>query len=173
MSHGLSRNNVKCLFQCWRRNPLLALRGRAFGGPRSDSLTVRIGHISTHPVSRKRWLAVSVLLSMLCLHTLENLNHILFATDVKDISHVINYDFPKSTEDYVHRIGRTGRAGAEGTSYTFFTAANSGQARSLVKILEEAKQDVDPKLRDMCGGGHHSYGGSGGMFFHSRVIHYI
>ena len=31
--------------------------------------------------------------------------------DVKDVKYVINYDFPGSLEDYVHRIGRTGRAG--------------------------------------------------------------
>jgi ATP-dependent RNA helicase DDX5/DBP2 len=31
--------------------------------------------------------------------------------DVKDIKMVINYDFPMTIQDYVHRIGRTGRAG--------------------------------------------------------------
>jgi len=35
--------------------------------------------------------------------------------DVKDVSAVINYDFPNGVEDYIHRIGRTGRAGATGT----------------------------------------------------------
>lgn len=34
--------------------------------------------------------------------------------DVKDVSHVIIYDFPKVMEDYIHRIGRTGRAGELG-----------------------------------------------------------
>lgn len=34
--------------------------------------------------------------------------------DVKDVSAVINYDFPNGVEDYIHRIGRTGRAGATG-----------------------------------------------------------
>lgn len=34
--------------------------------------------------------------------------------DVKAVSHVINYDFPKSPDDYIHRIGRTGRAGETG-----------------------------------------------------------
>ena len=29
--------------------------------------------------------------------------------DVKDITHVFNYDFPRNTEEYVHRVGRTGR----------------------------------------------------------------
>lgn len=41
--------------------------------------------------------------------------------DVRDISHVLNYDYPNNSEDYVHRIGRTGRAGAKGTAITFFT----------------------------------------------------
>merc|ERR1719331_2437715 len=41
--------------------------------------------------------------------------------DVKDIKYVINYDFPGSIEDYIHRVGRTGRAGATGSSYSFFT----------------------------------------------------
>ena len=34
--------------------------------------------------------------------------------DVNDIKYVINYDFPKEAEDYVHRIGRTGRKTTEG-----------------------------------------------------------
>jgi len=41
--------------------------------------------------------------------------------DVKDISHVINYDMPNDIETYIHRIGRTGRAGALGDSITFVT----------------------------------------------------
>jgi hypothetical protein len=40
---------------------------------------------------------------------------------VRDITHVLNYDYPNNSEDYVHRIGRTGRAGANGTAITFFT----------------------------------------------------
>jgi superfamily II DNA/RNA helicase len=38
--------------------------------------------------------------------------------DVKDISHVINYDVPRHPEDYVHRIGRTGRAQSVGEAFT-------------------------------------------------------
>jgi len=41
--------------------------------------------------------------------------------DVRDITHVLNYDYPNNSEDYVHRIGRTGRAGRSGTAITFFT----------------------------------------------------
>lgn len=39
--------------------------------------------------------------------------------DVKDISHVINYDIPQTYDDYIHRIGRTGRAGKIGHALTF------------------------------------------------------
>ncbi len=73
---------------------------------------------------------------------------------------MINYDFPKSTEDYIHRIGRTARAGAEGTAFTFITAQNSKQVPDLVRILEEAKQEIDPQLRQMCYGSRGSFGGS-------------
>lgn len=41
--------------------------------------------------------------------------------DVRNITHVFNYDYPNNSEDYVHRIGRTGRAGAKGTAITLFT----------------------------------------------------
>ncbi|KAJ3241030.1 ATP-dependent RNA helicase dbp2 [Chytriomyces hyalinus] len=86
--------------------------------------------------------------------------------DVKDIRFVINYDFPNNIEDYVHRIGRTGRAKTTGTAYTFFTTDNYKQARDLVGILEEAKQEIPAQLREMSfsgggGGAHPRYGGGG------------
>ena len=34
--------------------------------------------------------------------------------DISDLPHVVNFELPNVSEDYVHRIGRTGRAGAEG-----------------------------------------------------------
>ncbi len=39
--------------------------------------------------------------------------------DISGITHVVNYDMPDNTEEYVHRIGRTGRAGRKGTAITF------------------------------------------------------
>jgi len=59
---------------------------------------------------------------------------------------VINYDYPTCSEDYVHRIGRTGRRDRKGTSYTFFTLNNAKSAQDLIKVLEEAGQEVNPKL---------------------------
>nr|KAJ0206297.1 hypothetical protein LSAT_V11C500238170 [Lactuca sativa] len=70
----------------------------------------------------------------------------MIATDVKDVKYVINYDFPGSLEDYVHRIGRTGRVGAKGTAYTFFIATNAWFAKELIAILQEVGQKVNPDL---------------------------
>jgi ATP-dependent RNA helicase DDX5/DBP2 len=47
--------------------------------------------------------------------------------DVRNITHVLNYDYPNNSEDYVHRIGRTGRAGAMGTAITLFTTESMYQ----------------------------------------------
>jgi len=87
--------------------------------------------------------------------------------DVDDIRFVINFDFPKSCEDYVHRIGRTGRANSKGTAYTFFTSNNFKQSRELVEVLTEANQQINPKLIEMTnirGGGSTSRGFSRGGF---------
>ncbi|KAL7191899.1 hypothetical protein ACSBR2_023887 [Camellia fascicularis] len=84
--------------------------------------------------------------------------------DVKDIKCVVNYDFPSSLEDYVHRIGRTGRAGAKGTAFTLFTHSNAKFARDLIKILQEAGQIVPPTLAALARSGGSGFGGSGGNF---------
>ncbi|EKD99620.1 MAG: hypothetical protein ACD_22C00221G0003 [uncultured bacterium] len=39
--------------------------------------------------------------------------------DIKNVSHVINYDLPETYDDYIHRIGRTGRADKKGIALTF------------------------------------------------------
>lgn len=46
---------------------------------------------------------------------------LIILSDVKDITHVFNYDYPNNSEDYIHRIGRTARAGRQGTAITLFT----------------------------------------------------
>ncbi|MDP3169325.1 MAG: DEAD/DEAH box helicase [Polaromonas sp.] len=52
--------------------------------------------------------------------------------DIDELPHVVNYEIPNVSEDYVHRIGRTGRAG------------NSGEAVSLVCLDEEGfMQDIE------------------------------
>ncbi|KAM3624564.1 uncharacterized protein V6R79_024929 [Siganus canaliculatus] len=79
--------------------------------------------------------------------------------DVEDVKFVINYDYPNSSEDYVHRIGRTARSTNKGTAYTFFTPGNLRQARDLVRVLAEARQAINPKLLQLVDS---SRGGGGG-----------
>ncbi|KAK6090560.1 hypothetical protein P3W45_000283 [Vairimorpha bombi] len=95
--------------------------------------------------------------------------NILIATDVaargldiKDVVLVVNYDFPNNIEDYVHRIGRTARGNVtEGLSHSFFTYENRGCANDLIKMLKEANQEVNPKLREMASSGGSSYSSGG------------
>jgi ATP-dependent RNA helicase DeaD len=54
--------------------------------------------------------------------------------DVSGISHIINYDIPQSSDDYVHRVGRTGRMGREGVAYTFVTT-EEGAELTRIEIL--------------------------------------
>jgi len=62
--------------------------------------------------------------------------------DIPGVDFVINYSFPLTIEDYVHRIGRTGRAGRAGTAYTFFQQCDKARAGELVNVLREANQTV-------------------------------
>jgi len=55
--------------------------------------------------------------------------------DVEGISHVINYDFPRHPEDYVHRIGRTGRAQAVGEAISFLAPDDHSHLRTLERFL--------------------------------------
>lgn len=71
-------------------------------------------------------------------------------TDVEDVKFVINYDYPNSSEDYIHRIGRTARSQKTGTAYTFFTPNNMKQASDLISVLREANQAINPKLIQMA-----------------------
>ncbi|XP_030591255.1 probable ATP-dependent RNA helicase DDX17 [Archocentrus centrarchus] len=82
--------------------------------------------------------------------------------DVEDVKFVINYDYPNSSEDYIHRIGRTARSTNKGTAYTFFTPGNLRQARELIRVLEEARQAINPKLLQLVDSGRGGGGGGGG-----------
>lgn len=66
--------------------------------------------------------------------------------DIKDLTHVVNLDFPRHIEEYVHRVGRTGRAGKTGIALSFVTRNDWAHAQELIKILEEANQEVPDEL---------------------------
>lgn len=95
--------------------------------------------------------------------------------DIKDLTHVINLDFPRHIEEYVHRVGRTGRAGRTGIAMSFVSRKDWAHARELIKILEEANQEIPEELelmadrfeamklrRDREDGGRGGRGGRGG-----------
>jgi len=69
---------------------------------------------------------------------------ILVATDVAargidlpDVSHVFNYDMPRSADTYVHRIGRTGRAGKKGCAINLVEAHDVGMMERVERYTEE------------------------------------
>ncbi|XP_033303701.1 probable ATP-dependent RNA helicase DDX5 isoform X2 [Bombus bifarius] len=70
--------------------------------------------------------------------------------DVDDVKYVINFDYPSSSEDYIHRIGRTGRRRQTGTAYAFFTTHNMKHAGDLIEVLREAGQNINPRLTEMA-----------------------
>jgi ATP-dependent RNA helicase DeaD len=55
--------------------------------------------------------------------------------DVSSISHIINYDIPQSSDDYVHRVGRTGRMGREGVAYTFVTTEEGAELTRIEMLI--------------------------------------
>ncbi|XP_035233264.1 probable ATP-dependent RNA helicase DDX5, partial [Stegodyphus dumicola] len=73
--------------------------------------------------------------------------------DIPDVQHVVNYDFPPTIEDYIHRIGRTARGHATGIAHSFFTSNNASLTKDLLSLLKQAKQKINPELYSM----HESY----------------
>eukprot|EP01103_Thecamoeba_quadrilineata_P011858 TRINITY_DN2934_c0_g1_i1.p2 TRINITY_DN2934_c0_g1~~TRINITY_DN2934_c0_g1_i1.p2 ORF type:complete len:191 (+),score=34.72 TRINITY_DN2934_c0_g1_i1:1018-1590(+) len=57
--------------------------------------------------------------------------------DILNVAHVVNYDFPREIEDYVHRIGRTGRAGKTGLSTSYFVPHDRNIAQQLINWFKE------------------------------------
>jgi len=83
--------------------------------------------------------------------------------DIKELSHVINFDLPNEPESYVHRVGRTGRAGLTGSAISFCSTEEQPYLRSIERLTKR-------RLDRAQGGGERSSapiirrggGGSGG-----------
>jgi len=71
--------------------------------------------------------------------------------DIPDVEVVLNYTFPLTVEDWVHRTGRTGRAGKKGLAITFFNEAGEfneiNHCFDIIRLLESVKQPVPPELK--------------------------
>jgi len=57
--------------------------------------------------------------------------------DIDDLPHVVNYDIPNVSEDYVHRIGRTGRAGASGAAVSLVSLDEEGFMMAIEKFTKQ------------------------------------
>ncbi|HRE45124.1 MAG TPA: DEAD/DEAH box helicase [Terricaulis sp.] len=55
--------------------------------------------------------------------------------DIPEVSHVFNYEPPRSPDDYVHRIGRTGRAGRQGASFTLVGPSDRKSLDLIEKLI--------------------------------------
>jgi len=75
--------------------------------------------------------------------------------DIHGIAHVVNFDLPKTPEDYLHRIGRTGRASEAGTAVTFFalgraTPEKLRMARAIVDAMQSVGQTPPAELQRLA-----------------------
>jgi len=68
--------------------------------------------------------------------------------DIDSITHVINFDFPTTIEDYIHRIGRTARHERSGTALTLFTENDANMAKKLTQVLRETGQNIPSELAE-------------------------
>lgn len=58
--------------------------------------------------------------------------------DIPDVSHVINYDLPRTADVYLHRIGRTGRAGKKGSAISLVEAHDQPMMERVQRYTKEA-----------------------------------
>ena len=63
--------------------------------------------------------------------------------DIPHIEHVINYDLPQRTEDYIHRIGRTARAGKKGSALSFISENDKKIWKMISKLINPNIEDKE------------------------------
>ena len=66
--------------------------------------------------------------------------------DITGITHIYNYDIPETSEDYIHRIGRTGRIGNDGYTCMFVDPKNT---KTLEKIESDIKYEIPRRLVEL------------------------
>jgi len=92
--------------------------------------------------------------------------------DINNVNFIYNYDVPKTSDDYIHRIGRTARAGKSGQAVTILSERDYDNFRrvqqdSLLNIAREELPEF-PRVRFERSGP----GGHGGGGFHRGAVHY-
>jgi ATP-dependent RNA helicase DeaD len=92
--------------------------------------------------------------------------------DIKNVTHIYNYDVPKTPTEYVHRIGRTARAGAKGKAVTLLTERDHDNFRRVQRNddFEIERADIpdfrkvpfmrrfEPRSHSFRGSSRHSFG---------------
>jgi ATP-dependent RNA helicase RhlE len=63
--------------------------------------------------------------------------------DIDELPHVVNYEIPNVSEDYVHRIGRTGRAGNDGAAVSLVCLDEEGFMKDIERFT---KQNIEVKV---------------------------
>ena len=90
--------------------------------------------------------------------------------DIDELPHVVNYEIPNVSEDYVHRIGRTGRAGASGEAVNLVCMDEEGfmqdiedftKQRIPVQLLEGFGPEAGEKAEPIAMGRQTLWGGAG------------
>ena len=96
--------------------------------------------------------------------------------DIKDVSHIYNFDIPRIDTEYIHRIGRTARAGKEGRAISFVSAGDYHEFRQISQSLKIERLEIpemekivrldfksnDDRKTSRGGGRQNSRGGSSG-----------
>ncbi|MQM35543.1 MAG: DEAD/DEAH box helicase, partial [Candidatus Accumulibacter phosphatis] len=62
--------------------------------------------------------------------------------DIDELPHVINFELPRTPEDYIHRIGRTGRAGKAGTAISLVSASEVPYLVDIEKLIKIKVEQV-------------------------------
>ena len=96
--------------------------------------------------------------------------------DIKNVSHIFNYDIPRTAEDYTHRIGRTARFGKSGKTISLVSREDHEPFRKIVRYMNVEKldkpQDFVPRRifyrRESRGFGGSRFGGPRGGFGRRR-----
>lgn len=62
--------------------------------------------------------------------------------DIVELPHVVNFDLPHVSEDYIHRIGRTGRAGSKGEAISLVSADEAKQLFDIERLIQNKLERI-------------------------------
>ena len=88
--------------------------------------------------------------------------------DIKDVSHVYNYDVCKDAKQYIHRIGRTARAGKDGRAVTLLSERDHENFSKIMRVNEDLEFEERPHFKQAEITFRPSSGSRGGRFSQSR-----